>query len=487
MSIGMLGCSSGSDRSAPGSSGAPSTAATDDDPVGAVTLIPMPAAVTLGSGHLLLADGADTLDPEVSLDPTATDLGEEGYRLDVDGEGIRIVATTDAGAFYATQTLRQLVEPGGGDSPARVPFVAIVDQPRFEWRGFMVDVSRHFFDVDVIKKQIDVLSRYKINRLHLHLTDDQGWRIQIDSWPELTATGAAIDISGEGPGGFFTPADLADITTYAANRFMTVVPEIDMPGHVNAALASYGELSDDGIPTDLVGVVPFGQSALSLDAPATPRFIEEVIAEVAAQTPGPYIHIGGDEALSLDRDDYVGLVTLAADAVQANGKIPIGWDEAESAGLSDTLITQYWLDPDRAQRAATAGSKVIVSRANRAYLDQGYDDTTPLGLSWAGFIDVDTAYDWDPTDEGLTDDQILGVEAPLWTETIATEADLEYMLFPRILGYAEIGWTPQSARSWDDYRSRLAAHGPRLAELGVSFFASPVVEWPSDSMPDEAE
>lgn len=449
---------------------------TDSDPVVPAALIPLPVETVWGDGHLLLPEGGSWPRRDVSNGP-ADDLDDEEYRLTVDAEGVTIVAGGDAGAFYAEQTLDQLVQPADANHSARVPFVSIVDRPRFEWRGFMLDVSRHFFDVGVIKKHIDVLSRYKINRLHLHLTDDQGWRIQIDSWPALTSIGASINLDEEGPGGFYTAQDYAEITDYAAERFITVVPEIDMPGHVNAALASYGELNDDGKPTELSGVVPYGQSALSIEAPATSRFIDDVFSEVAAMTPGEFIHIGGDEAHSLDQDEYSALTRLAVDAVIANGKTPIGWEETVTAGLPQSLIVQYWLDSARARQAADAGNQLIVSPAKRAYLDMKYDDTTPVGQAWAGLVEVDTAYDWDPTDEGLADDQVLGIEAPLWTETIRTAEEIDYMTYPRMLGYAEIGWTPQAERKWSDYRVRLAQHGVRLTDLGIEFYASPTIEW----------
>lgn len=449
---------------------------TDSDPVVPAALIPLPAETVWGDGHLLLPRDGSELPREVSNEPT-DDLEDEEYRLTIDGDGITIVAGGDAGAFYAEQTLDQLVQPADADHPARVPFVSIVDGPRFAWRGFMLDVSRHFFDVDVIKKHIDVLSRYKINRLHLHLTDDQGWRIQIDSWPALTSVGASINLDGEGPGGYFTAQDYAEITDHAAERFITVVPEIDMPGHVNAALASYGELNADGEPTELRGVVPYGQSALSIEAPATSGFIDDVFSEVAAMTPGEFIHIGGDEALSLDQAEYSALTRLAADAVIANHKTPIGWEETVTAGAPQSLIVQYWLDPARAHQAADGGNQVIVSPAKRAYLDMKYDDTTPVGQTWAGLIEVETAYDWDPTDEGLADDQVLGVEAPLWTETIRSSTEIDRMAYPRMLGYAEIGWSPKAQRDFSDYRERLAQHGTRLTDLGIEFHPSPTIDW----------
>ncbi len=363
---------------------------TDDEPVGPLALIPLPAKVTPGDGHLYLpADATISSDAEstdvahllaesmssalgplrivasngdidVTVDDGLVDLGDEGYRVQVDADGVRITSAGAAGLFYGGQTLRQLAL-GDPEAPVdgattehgppagrRLPMVTIEDHPRFEWRGIMVDVSRHFFGADVVKRQIDLVSHYKINRLHLHLTDDQGWRIEMESWPELTAVGASIDID-EGPGGFYTADDFAEIVDYAAARFITVVPEIDLPGHVNAALASYPELNESGTATDLTGVVPFGQSALSLDATATPGFIADVISEMAGMTPGPFLHIGGDEALALDEDEYHELVDLAVTAARRAGKTVVGWEEAGAAGLGEASITQHWLDPAKAR------------------------------------------------------------------------------------------------------------------------------------------
>ncbi len=479
LAAGLLGCSNASDVARSGSSTEPTPLATDDDPVEPVPLIPLPAKVAWGDGHLLIPDAGAPPSSAVSISSGAEELGDEGYKLDISQDGIQIVAAGDAGVFYAKQTLAQL---GGapdqvGAGAQRLPFVSITDSPRFEWRGYMLDVSRHFFDIGVVKKQIDVLSSYKVNRLHLHLTDDQGWRIEIPSMPGLTELGASIDFSGEGPGGFFTTEQYQQIVDYAAAHFMTLVPEIDVPGHTNAALASYGNLNDDGVPTQLEGVVPFGQSALSMQASGSPKFLSEVFTELARMTPGPYIHIGGDEALSLDHDEYSELVALAADAVVASGKTSVAWEEAATAAVPESLIAQYWNNTDVAHQAARSGHQLIVSPAKHAYLDMKYDEDTAIGVNWAGFVDLESAYAWDPTDEGFPEDTILGVEAPLWTETIETPSQVDYMTYPRMLGYAEIGWTPQAERNWPNYRSRLAAYGPRLSEAGVGFYASPAVDW----------
>jgi hexosaminidase len=355
--------------------------------------------------------------------------------------------------------------------------VTIRDAPRYPWRGAMLDIARHFFDVGDITAYIDQLAAYKINRLHLHLTDDQGWRLEIPGWPDLTAVGGRTDIDG-GPGGWLTADDYRTITEHAAARHMTVVPEVDVPGHVNAALASYGELNVSGRPAALGGQTTYGRSSLDPSLESTARFITSVFTEVAAMTPGPYIHIGGDEAFATSPADYETMVTLAVDAIRAGGKIPVGWEEIVTAELNGELIVQHWLDPLNAVRAARGGDQVIMSPAGRAYLDQKYDAGTALGLDWAGLIDVDTAYTWDPSALGVDPGAVLGVEAPLWTETVATTDDLEYLAFPRVIGIAEVGWSDRGDRAQADYLRRLAAHGPRLEAMGINFHRSPLVDWP---------
>jgi hexosaminidase len=412
-------------------------------------------------------------------------IPEEGYRLDVDERGATVTASSSAGLFYGTQTLRQLlppvierpdpVEPPPGGW--RLPMATIEDAPRYPWRGAMLDIARHFFDVDHIITYIDQLVAYKINRLHLHLTDDQGWRIEIPGWPDLTTVGGRTDIEG-GPGGSLSIDDYRRITEHAAARHMTVVPEVDVPGHINAALASYGELNPSGERTALGGAVTYGQSGLDPNLPATARFISSVFTELAAMTPGRYIHLGGDEAFVTSPADYDTVIDLAVAAIRRRGKIPVGWEDIVEAELEGEHLVQHWLDPLKAVRAGRRGAQVIVSPASRAYLDQKYDTETVIGLDWAGPVDVDTAYAWDPADIGIDPEAVAGVEAPLWTETVAGPDDLEFLAFPRVVGIAEIGWSDPRDRDLVDYLRRLAAHGPRLEAQGINFHRSPVVDWP---------
>jgi hexosaminidase len=380
--------------------------------------------------------------------PAAAQLGPEGYELTVRRDGITLAASRPEGVFRGVQTLRQLLA-AGRERPL-VPTGRIVDRPRFPWRGVMLDVARHFFGVAEVKRLIDLAALYKLNRLHLHLSDDQGWRLEITSWPKLATHGGRTAVGG-GSGGYYTQEQYEEIVRYAAGRYVVVVPEIDMPGHVNAALSAYPELTCDGVAPPLYTGIDVGFSTLCIGKPATEQFVDDVVREVAALTPGPYLHIGGDEAKSTARADYAAFVHLAERVVRSHGKRMIGWSEIASTPVAPTTIVQHW-HADAAVGAVERGAKVIMSPAEHAYLDMKYSRATKLGLVWAGYTSVRDAYEWDPaaTLTGVTERAVLGVEAPLWSETLETMADVEHMVFPRLLGHAEIGWSPRRGRSWSD-------------------------------------
>ncbi|WP_310720642.1 beta-N-acetylhexosaminidase [Streptomyces lydicus] len=418
-------------------------------------------------------------------------LGAEGYRIGSGSRAVTISAARPAGLFHGVQTLRQLLptaverrtEQAG---PWRVAGGTLTDTPRYAHRGAMLDVSRHFFTVAQVKRYIDELAMYKINRLHLHLSDDQGWRIALKSWPRLATYGGSTQVGG-GPGGYYTKDDYRAIVRYAADRYLTVVPEIDMPGHTNAALASYAELNCNGQAPPLYTGTSVGFSSLCVPKKVTYDFIDDVIREIAALTPGRYLHIGGDEAHSTSHDDYVAFMDKVQPVVAKYGKTVIGWHQLTGAHPAKGAVAQYWgYDKtgaaERAQVADAArnGTRLILSPADRAYLDMKYDKNTPLGLSWAGYVDVRRSYDWDPGSylQGAPADSVLGVEAPLWTETLKTSANLEYMAFPRLPGIAELGWSPADTHDWGAYRERLAAQGPRWDALGIDYYHSPEVPWP---------
>jgi hexosaminidase len=445
------------------------------------------AALRPATGHALpvvcAPRAAAAGDIVLALVPGDRSLGDEGYRVRVDAEIVSITARRAAGLFWGTQTLRQLLPPPiesgePGEGPWLVPRGTIHDRPRFAWRGLMLDVARHFFGVDEIERLVDEMTVYKLNRLHLHLTDDQGWRLAIRSWPKLTRIGARSEVGG-GPGGHLTQRQYARIVAYARRRFVDVVPEIDMPGHVNAALASYGRLTADGSAPARYTGIEVGFSSLAIRQELTYAFVDDVVREVATLTPGPYLHIGGDEALSTDPADYRFFVDRVQRIVRAHGKRMVGWEETARARLRRTSVVQHWHDAGLARRAVGQGSKVILSPATRTYLDMKYTPASALGLSWAGTTDVRQAYDWDPATvvEGVSERDLLGVEAALWSETIDDRAGLDHLAFPRLLGHAELGWSPVGGRSWRDYRLRLAGHGPRLAARGVGFHAAPGVPW----------
>ncbi len=423
-------------------------------------------------------------DVALVLRPGDRTLGDEGYRLTVEPERVTLAARTATGLFRGTQTLRQLLPDGierttRQPGPWHVPVVTIHDRPRFAWRGMMLDVARHFFGVAEIERLVDLLALYKLNRLHLHLTDDQGWRLAIRSRPRLTRVGARTAVGG-GPGGHLTQRDYRRIVAYAAERFVEVVPEIDMPGHVNAALAAYGELSCDGVaPAPYTGI-EVGFSSLCIRKEQTYAFVDDVLGEVAALTPGPYLHVGGDEALSTDADDYRVFLERVQRIVRAHGKRMLGWEEIARAQIHRSTLVQHWRDPELARRAVARGAKLVLSPATKTYLDMKYARASPLGLSWAGTTSVRDAYDWDPATliEGISERDVMGVEAPLWSETISTRAGLDHLAFPRLLGVAEIGWSPAEGRSWREYRTRLAAHGARLDQLGVGYHHGAGVPWP---------
>ncbi|GAA4918770.1 beta-N-acetylhexosaminidase [Streptomyces coeruleoprunus] len=424
------------------------------------------------------------------LRPREAALGDEGYRLESGRRGVTLTARTAAGLFHAVQTLRQQL-PASVEARTRqtgpwtVAGGTITDVPRYAYRGAMLDVSRHFFTVDQVKRYVDQLALYKVNTLHLHLSDDQGWRIAVDSWPRLATYGGSTQVGG-GPGGHYTKAQYRDLVAYAAARHIEVVPEIDMPGHTNAALASYAALNCDGVASPLYTGTEVGFSSLCVRKDLTYAFIDDVIRELAALTPGRYLHIGGDEAHSTSHEDYVAFMDRAQAVVAKYGKTVVGWHQLTGARPAPGALAQYWglgrtspAEKEQVAAAARGDTRIVLSPADRLYLDMKYTKDTPLGLAWAGYVEVRRSYDWDPGGylPGAPPSAIAGVEAPLWTETVSTSAHIDHMAFPRLLSAAELGWAPAAAHDWEAYKVRLAAQGPRLDALGIAFYRSPQVPW----------
>ena len=465
------------------------------------------AALVVARTGLPLATADGAADVELRVTPGGA---PESYRIDVAEASVIVTGADAAGLFYGVQTLGQLIaRDGAGWS---LPAVTIEDAPRFAYRGLMLDVARHFHPVEVVKGCIDRASSLKMNALHLHLTDDQAWRIQLDSRSELVERASAGSVGGD-PGGFYTKDDYRDIVRYAASRHMIVVPEIDVPGHTHAVGLAYPELAEEPVISDEiletlaeyggdapVAGVPYdgmavGFSSLKIHEEATYDFVADVFGELTAMTPGPYLHFGGDESLSTGAADFDEFVTRVSAIIADLGKTPISWHEAGAAkDIADTTIGQYWgfVRPqgdsgEKAKAFADNGGGLILSPADAVYLDMKYPSGPALGLTWAdGPTSVERAYSWEPSDvvPGVDEAAILGIEAALWTETVRTAADIDTMAFPRIAAAAEAGWSPATRdsglRTWASFRERVGALGPLWTALGIGFHPSEEIPWAAE-------
>lgn len=444
---------------------------------------------------LQIITGKDISTTGIYLTASGNDakLGKEGYELVITDKLIKITANTPAGLFYGVQTLRQLFPPAIEQASVQqttweVATGTIRDYPTYAWRGSMLDVARHFFGVEDVKRYIDLIADYKMNVLHLHLSDDQGWRIEIKSWPKLTEQGGLTQVGG-GKGGFYTQEQYKDIVAYAQSKYITVVPEIDMPGHINAALASYSDLNagtkiklePGGKVRPEAGKVytgiEVGFSTLHINKPITFKFVDDVLRELAAMTPGEYLHIGGDEAAVTKKEDYIAFINKFKEMVTAHGKKMVGWEEIAQGNIDSTSVMQYWHSEKYVQMGAAKGAKMILSPSTKVYLDMKYDSTIKIGLNWAAYIEVDDAYSWNTQMEGVDEKDILGVETPLWSETVTNMDEIEYLVFPRLPGIAEVAWTPTSQRNWDAYKIRLADQAVRWKARGINYYRSPRVPW----------
>ncbi len=404
------------------------------------------------------------VDPNLKLlqNDNSSNLEKEEYSLSINKDRVLLLASSPTGIYRGVQTLKQLLPLDGMTSSKwegnvwALPGCEIIDAPRYAYRGAMLDVARHFFPVEDVKRYIDLLSLYKINKLHLHLSDDQGWRIEIKSWPKLTEIGGSTAVGG-GKGGFYTQEDYVEIVNYALQKHITIIPEIDMPGHTNAALASYPKLNCDNKATKLYTGMRVGFSSLCVDKEITYTFLNDVIRELAAITPGSYIHLGGDESHVTSKDDYNKFLQRAFKIVKKYNKKVIGWEDIESAGVDDTFILQHWTSKEKADKGARQGAKIILSPAPYTYLDMKYNDSTKLGLTWAGTISIEKSYNWKPSKilEASFEDQIMGIESPLWSETVTTIKDIEYMAFPRIIVHASLGWEKNNVMDTSLYVDKL--------------------------------
>ena len=443
----------------------------------------------------------------IVLELTGSDLSE-GYELVVSDQEVRIKASGEAGLFYGIQTLIQLFPAEIAHQTVQdvdwlLPQGKVADTPEFAYRGSMLDVARHFISVEDVKFYIDQMASMKFNYLHLHLTDDQGWRIEIKSWPKLTEIGGSTEVGG-GKGGFYTQEEYKELVSYAAARYITIVPEVDMPGHTNSVLASYGELNpgvnlpigqgldslnkkplDYQLPltapqaSQMYTGIEVGWSTFAPQLELTYAFVDSVVREISMMTPGPYFHIGGDESHVTEKEDYIYFVERVQDIVSKYNKTSMGWDEVATGKLLPGNVAQFWAKEENAMLAKNQGNKVLLSPAKKTYLDMQYDSLSRIGLHWAAYIELDSAYLWDPATylKGLSKEDILGVEAPLWSETVTDRADINYLAFPRLAALAEVAWTKKEQRSWEGFSSRVPIQGNRWTIQGVDFYKSPKVTW----------
>ena len=495
--------------------------------------------------NLKLIDKTADLPMAYNYGSTASDyekVGDEGYRLYVDiNEGVVLSAYTAEGLFRGVQTIRQLlpaeIEKSTVVTAAKwtVPYCDVVDYPRYGFRSMMLDVARHFQTKEEVMRQIDQMAQYKINYVHLHLTDNQGFRIAFDKYPELTDFGGATKNMSSGnyntanvvpghpasasrfaPGsindgkpGYYTKADYKEIIDYAAERFVQIIPEIEFPGHSVAELFSLPMLTTN--PPYSVGLHNNGgNSNLFINDPYTnaytAKFITDIMNELAAMTPGDYIHMGGDEVYNMTPLDYASATKYVLDAIKDTGKLSIQWvqDNATTNVYPAPDVIQNWKDSYDSLRfinnAVQAGSKIIANLSDHTYFDHMVSRAMPLGATWArrgGILQTDWAYAWDPEQaapEGY-EDRVIGVEACLWSETIGSETAVDILLYPRLQGLAEIGWSQKEGRaeyttsnpsnqlanqnkpSWINFKKRLAAQGPRMSYQGIDFM-NDVTVWP---------
>lgn len=417
--------------------------------------------------------------------PPPTPLTEPGaaagsaYRLVVGPEEVRLTAASTGGLLAGSTTLAQLVAGAGPDG--RLAGVEIEDAPRFAWRGLCLDVARRYLPVADVTAIVGVMADLRLNVLHLHLTDDQGWRVDLPSRPALVERSSGTGCGG-GPGGFYRAADLAAITAHAARLGVTVVPEIDVPGHTNAALHALGELNPGGEPAPAYTGMEVGFSALHEDLPATGPFLRDVFTDLAALTPGPWLHVGGDEPLAMEPGEYARLVTDAAGHVAAAGKRVVTWQEGAAADLPAGAVVQFW--DDRAARdpvaeAVRRGASLLLSPASRVYLDMVPEAGWELGQDWAGHVSLRDAYEWEALDvvPQVPAEKVVGIEAAVFTETLRTRDDVLLMLLPRLAAVAEVAWTPAAGRDWDDFARRVPALTVGWDAAGLPWHRTDLVTW----------
>lgn len=446
---------------------------------------------------------------QLRIDPALGDrLGAEGYELEVKPQSITIRASRPAGLFHGIQTLRQLLPPAIFSRQKvegiewAVPCVRIVDYPRFRWRGLLIDPARHFISVRDVEQFINAMALHKFNRLQIHLTDDQGWRIEIKKYPQLVETGAWMDITtiwrggkadGQRPGGFYTQDDIRHLVRYAAERYITIVPEIEMPAHTGAAIVSYPHL---GLyPEKLRSLPPekrwTAHEAVLAPRPQTVAFMQNVLTEVMDLFPSRYIHIGGDEAniehwkkseemqalireLNLKNEEelHSWFIRQMDAFLTSHGRQLVGWDEILQGGLAPGAVVMSWRGEAGGITAAQAGHDVVMAPTSHTYFDyyQGPTEAEPKAIG--GHIPLEKVYEYEPIPAALNAEQakrVLGGQAQLWGEYIDNQKHRLYMTYPRATALSEVLWSPQQNRDYRPFMLRLADHLARLEALEVNY------------------
>ena len=544
---------------------ASATASTD------LSIVPKPVSATVGSGlftltgtsRIVAAPGAGAV-PELSVaadlaaylrpatgyplpvvsgtprsgdiilqigDPGTLPAGDqaEGYQLDTTTSNATIEAPAAHGLYNGVQTFRQLLpawinSPKVMPGPWTTPVVAITDYPRYSYRGVLLDIARHYESPSAVEQLISQVAAYKVNVFHLHLSDDQGFRLVINGFPDLTSIGSTGSVGTNGrledPGGFWTQDQYKAVVAYAAAHFITVVPEVDSPGHNNAIIMSeYNDTSNPALPADPHGIdcgqnnppvwdytEDVGYSALCPTSPDTWAIMKAIIGQLSAITPGPYYDLGGDEVPTslLSATQYASFINEEAPIVTGDGKTVMGWADIAGQGTQPPAgsIAEYWQPAggtspgtETGREAVAKNMKVVMAPANHTYLDQKYSVTAQssvppsLGMNWAcpQGCDVDSAYNWDPGTfvSGVTDHNVIGVEGDIWSETLSNLSDVDYMAFPRLLALMEVAWSPSVQRSatspaYQDFLQRLATQGARLQAASVNFYPSTEVPWSLD-------
>jgi hexosaminidase len=516
----------------------PATAPTSA-PATEPSVIPRPAHIDMGEGSLPFDRGdriivddatratgeyvADLLAPAMGKRRTVTDnvgddgwnhgdivlliaarpeLGDEGYDLIVGKESVLITAAKPAGVFYGVQTLRQLLPPevesktkvAGVDWS--VPRMTIEDVPRYKWRGLMLDVGRHFRDVAYVKRFLDLMALHKLNTFHWHLTDDQGWRIEIKKYPKLTEIGAWRDDGHGGKyGGFYTQDQIRDVIAYAVARHITIVPEIELPGHSQAAMAAYPDLACTAGPFTVGTKWGIYRDVYCPGKEHTFEFLQDVLSEVAELFPGEFIHIGGDECkkdrwkecpdcqarmkaegLKTEEELQSYVIRRVSKFLATKGKRVIGWDEIEQGGLAPGAAVMSWHGVKPAIVAARDGHDVVMTPTSNCYFDYYQSKAPGQPKAIGGFLPIEKVYALEPTPSELSPSEavhVLGAQGNLWSEYLDSERQVDYMAFPRACALAEVCWTPVNQRSFEDFTRRLPQHLRRLDALGVKYFNAP--------------